>query len=61
MPCSVKILRIDFDPQKLVPVEKKKKPQKITPFSQIKNFACNRLVPLGRYELDLNKNIKKGN
>ena len=36
---------------------KNKTPQKLTPFSQIKNKAFSRLVPLGRYTLDLNKNI----
>ena len=34
-----------------------KTPQKLPPFSQIKNNAFSRLVPLGRYTLDLNKNI----
>jgi len=46
-------LRIDLDPQKLVPAEKKnlenKTPQKLTPVSQVKNSAFNGLVPLGRY------------
>ena len=49
-------MRIGLDPQKLVPAEKKhpqnKTPQKLTPFSQIKNSAFNRLVPLERYSLD---------
>ena len=34
-----------------------KTPQKLTPFSQILNSAFNRLMPLERYTLDLNKNI----
>ena len=47
-----RILRIDLDPQKLVPAEKKtpqnKTPQKLTPFSQIKNYPFNGLVVYGR-------------
>ena len=58
----LRVLRIDLDLQKLLPAGKKttrkiKRRKKLTPFSQIKNFACNRLLPLGRYTLDLNKNI----
>ena len=34
-----------------------KTPQKLTPFSQIKNSAFNGFVTQGRYTLDLNKNI----
>ena len=52
-------MRIDLDSQKLVLAEKNpqnKTPQKLTPFSQIKNSAFNGLVPLGRYRLDLKHN-----
>ena len=58
-PCSMKILRVlifaDFAdwPRSAKISSRRKKylqnktPQKITPFRQIENFACNRLVPLG--------------
>ena len=53
--------RINLDPQKLVPAEKKHPqnitPQKLTSLGQTKNSACNRLLPLKQYTLDLNKNI----
>ena len=47
----LRILQIDLDPQKLVPAEKntrkiKRRKNNKTPFSQIKNFALNRLMPL---------------
>ena len=69
IPCSIKILRVsifadiaDLPRSAKISSHRKKKaqnkmPQKLTPFSQIKNSPCNRLVPLGRYTLDLNKNI----
>ena len=51
----MRILRIDLDPQKLFPAEKKprkiKSPQKLTPFSQIKNSAFSGLVVYGRDRL----------
>ena len=54
---------MEIDPQKLVPAQKKKKPQnktpqKLTSFTQIKNSAFNKLVPLRQYTLNSNKNIK---
>ena len=53
----LQILRIDLDPQKLVPTEEKT-PQKLRPFSQI-NFSTviDFCMPLGRYTLVLNKNV----
>ena len=47
----LRILQIDLDPPKLVPAEKntrkiKRRKNNKTPFSQIKNFALNRLMPL---------------